>query len=121
MPGFDGTGPAGRGPMTGWGRGYCVSPAHRARFWGFGGFGWGRGFGWRNRYYDTGVPGWAGFGYGRGFAPGWRYRYAPPLTAEEELETLKEDANIMEKDLEYIRQRIAELERNRTKSDSEEK
>jgi hypothetical protein len=24
MPGFDGTGPRGRGPMTGRGRGYCV-------------------------------------------------------------------------------------------------
>ncbi|MBP8912837.1 MAG: DUF5320 domain-containing protein [Phycisphaerae bacterium] len=24
MPGFDGTGPQGRGPMTGWARGYCV-------------------------------------------------------------------------------------------------
>lgn len=24
MPGFDGTGPAGRGPMTGRGNGYCI-------------------------------------------------------------------------------------------------
>jgi hypothetical protein len=24
MPGFDGTGPMGRGPMTGWRMGYCV-------------------------------------------------------------------------------------------------
>jgi len=24
MPQFDGTGPCGEGPMTGWGRGYCV-------------------------------------------------------------------------------------------------
>jgi len=24
MPGYDGTGPRGRGPMTGWGRGYCI-------------------------------------------------------------------------------------------------
>ncbi len=24
MPGFDGTGPRGKGPMTGWARGYCV-------------------------------------------------------------------------------------------------
>ncbi|MCG9479393.1 MAG: DUF5320 domain-containing protein [Actinomycetia bacterium] len=27
MPGFDGTGPAGMGPMTGRGDGYCVMPA----------------------------------------------------------------------------------------------
>lgn len=26
MPNFDGTGPHGDGPMTGWGRGYCVVP-----------------------------------------------------------------------------------------------
>ena len=24
MPHFDGTGPCGEGPMTGWGRGYCI-------------------------------------------------------------------------------------------------
>jgi len=26
MPNFDGTGPSGKGPMTGCGRGYCVLP-----------------------------------------------------------------------------------------------
>jgi hypothetical protein len=26
MPNHDGTGPDGKGPMTGWGRGYCVVP-----------------------------------------------------------------------------------------------
>ncbi|MBN2098939.1 MAG: DUF5320 domain-containing protein [Dehalococcoidia bacterium] len=26
MPNLDGTGPHGEGPMTGWGRGYCVMP-----------------------------------------------------------------------------------------------
>lgn len=26
MPGFDGTGPLGQGPMTGGGRGYCIVP-----------------------------------------------------------------------------------------------
>ncbi|MDY6881139.1 MAG: DUF5320 domain-containing protein [Thermodesulfobacteriota bacterium] len=44
MPGFDGTGPAGIGPMTGWGQGYCnpaqsayaSAPAGRAGYWGFG-------------------------------------------------------------------------------------
>ena len=30
MPGFDGTGPGGRGPMTGGGRGFCVMP-YRSR------------------------------------------------------------------------------------------
>lgn len=27
MPGFDGTGPLGMGPMTGGGRGFCAAPA----------------------------------------------------------------------------------------------
>lgn len=27
MPGFDGTGPRGQGPMTGWAMGYCARPA----------------------------------------------------------------------------------------------
>jgi hypothetical protein len=51
MPGFDGTGPLGRGPMTGGARGYCVvgwNPSRRGGFglrraprWGFyGGGGW---------------------------------------------------------------------------------
>jgi hypothetical protein len=38
MPGFDGTGPRGAGPMTGGGRGYCAVPGVP---------GWGRGFGLR--------------------------------------------------------------------------
>jgi hypothetical protein len=29
MPGFDRTGPRGRGPLTGWGRGWCI-PASQA-------------------------------------------------------------------------------------------
>jgi hypothetical protein len=36
MPGFDGTGPAGRGPMTGGGRGWC-SP-YGSTYWGYGAY-----------------------------------------------------------------------------------
>ena len=31
MPGFDGTGPFGQGPMTGKGRGYCIIPLDKKR------------------------------------------------------------------------------------------
>ncbi|NMB41523.1 MAG: DUF5320 domain-containing protein [Firmicutes bacterium] len=31
MPGFDGTGPQGAGPITGRGRGFCFLPARRRR------------------------------------------------------------------------------------------
>ena len=29
MPGFDGTGPLGKGPLTGGGKGYCIIPMER--------------------------------------------------------------------------------------------
>ncbi len=68
MPGFDGTGPMGGGPMTGRGMGFCAGrqPAGARRFagrgrgfgfgrgWG-GGFGWGRGFGWGAMPAQAGV------------------------------------------------------------------
>jgi hypothetical protein len=68
------------------------------------GFGWGRGRGWRHGYYATGLPGWA-----RG---GWwpAYGAAPFLTPVQEGEALKAQAEQMEKALEEIRKRIAELE-----------
>jgi hypothetical protein len=66
MPGFDGTGPSGMGPMTGWGQGYCNPsrtgyeqvPALGA---GYRGATYGRGF-------ATGFG--RGFGRGRGLARG---------------------------------------------------
>jgi len=60
MPGFDGTGPRGMGPMTGGARGYCAT-------------GWGgtvrRGFGLRR------WPRWGG-----GWGAGWRWDSVPPAT-----------------------------------------
>jgi len=59
MPGLDGTGPMGLGPMTGRGLGWC-------RFY-YGGYSPGFWRGW--------FPGW-GWGFGRGFGlgMGWRWR-----------------------------------------------
>lgn len=58
MPGFDGTGPMGYGPVTGWGRGFCRGGGggRRGRGRGFrGGFGGGpgRGWGWRRGMWDA--------------------------------------------------------------------
>jgi len=66
MPGFDGTGPEGRGSMTGRGMGFCAMPADeydripKRRYYGRGrrrrwrgrgrGRGFGRGYGWRHRH-----------------------------------------------------------------------
>ncbi|MCD6216143.1 MAG: DUF5320 domain-containing protein [Candidatus Aenigmarchaeota archaeon] len=68
MPGYDGTGPEGKGPMTGRGRGYCIipttekkEPTYRPRFRPFGlgrgrGRGFGRGFGHQSDINPRGLP-----------------------------------------------------------------
>jgi len=106
MPGGDGTGPMGMGPMTGRAAGFCAGygvPGYmnpipgrwglgaygygwraRAPFWG-GWFGFGRGRGgrgWRNRFYATGLPGWARAGWYGPYGPAaylgpWGYRPYP--------------------------------------------
>jgi hypothetical protein len=63
MPGFDGTGPAGGGPMTGDGRGYCnpgvsYGPG-RSRPGRSVGSGYGRGRGYRHMFWETGRLRWA--------------------------------------------------------------
>lgn len=52
MSGFNGTGPLGRGPMTGKGRGYCINQVGEGTFREAG---WGRGArrGWRNCRYTA--------------------------------------------------------------------
>ncbi len=107
MPGFDGGGPAGEGPMTGWGRGYCNpgnagygGPVPRR---GYGGMGFGRGFR-------------GGAGFGRGFGRGYVQGYAPyhaayPVSVPDELEMLKQQAESVKSTLDAINTRISELEK----------
>ena len=109
MPGFDGTGPMGAGPMTGGGRGMCT-PSRR--FFSFGGFGPGRGFG----------PGFGrGRGYGKGFgrrgAGGWYgaaydapYGRPYAMRTEEELSFLRNESHSIQEELDAINTRIKELE-----------
>lgn len=72
MPGFDGTGPRGMGPMTGGGRGFCnpYSPLYYGTWPSYG-----AGFG---RPLRGGRGGWFGRGMGRGigFGRGMGYPYA---------------------------------------------
>ena len=105
MPGFDGTGPMGMGPMTGGGRGFCAVPNAGTvpRFVGRRFFGRGGGRGWRNWYYATGLPGWmrAGSGYPYGVVP----------TAKEESEMLQEEASFLKQQLADIQNRLSVLEK----------
>jgi hypothetical protein len=121
MPGGDGTGPVGAGPMTGRAAGYCVGspvPGYAnpipgrgrggfgyGRGWG-GGRGWGRGRGWRG--------GWSGYGprwgYPYGVTPYYGDPYAPELTPQQEAEMLKKEAKAMKDEIDSINQRISELE-----------
>jgi len=98
MPGFDGTGPRGMGPMTGGGRGFCAVPLPPA---------WPAYMG-RVAYPPYGVP-WGMPYYGAGpTAPG-AGPLAPQMTREQELDFLKNQAQAMRGQLEEIEARISEL------------
>lgn len=110
MPRGDGTGPRGMGPMTGRAAGYCTGsdmPGYanprfgRGLGWGQGG-GRGRGQRWRHWYNATGLPRWARFGG----APAW----GPP-SKEQEVETLKAQAQWLKEQLEAVSERAANLEK----------
>lgn len=124
MPGGDGTGPGGLGPMTGRAAGYCAGysvPGYMnpisgrgglgyGRGWGRGrglgrGRGWGRGFAWQGAAYPYayGDPSYAS-PYG-GYPP-----YAPDVTPQQEADMLKEQAKAIQSELKSINERIGELE-----------
>jgi hypothetical protein len=85
MPGFDGTGPRGMGPMTGGGRGFCAVPLPAA---------------W---------PTYMGTGAYRSYGLPWATPFAPPMTREQELDFLKTQAQGMRGQLEQIEARIEQL------------
>lgn len=131
MPGGDRTGPAGLGPMTGRAAGYCagypvpgfMNSIPGRGFWGGGrgGGGWGR----RNWFYATGLTGWqrAGYGYptfggaspygtpyGAPYGTPYGTPSAPTASREQEIDSLKGQAEYFEDALEGIKKRIEELE-----------
>ena len=111
MPGFDGTGPAGGGPMSGGGRGYCISGASYgfARPWSMRGAGFssGRGRGYRHMYWDTGLPFWA---RRRADWPGRGLYGQSGYSPEDEVRMLKDEAEALKDDLNAIERRMNELE-----------
>ena len=110
--------------MTGRAAGYCAGypiPGFMNPASGRGAFGWGRGrgggWGRRNWFYATGLPGWqrAGMGYPAfgGAMPAaapYPAPFAPAMGGEQELDALKGQAEYFEDALEGIKKRIEELQ-----------
>jgi len=94
MPGFDGTGPCGMGPMTGGGRGFCSPWRTGAAYNPYGAF---QGMGYGYPYYGAApaVPG--------------AMPFSPVMTREQELDFLKNQAQVMKGQLEQIESRIQQL------------
>ncbi len=82
MPGFDGTGPLGQGPMTGGGFGPC-----------------GRGLG-------RGLRRGRGFGMGRGFRRRFWGTTPVDYSPENELEILKKEKELIEQDIAALEKEI---------------
>ncbi len=146
MPRGDGTGPAGLGPMTGRAAGYCAGYSvpgflnpYSGRFLGAGrgflGLQIGRGRGYRNWYYATGLPGWYRYNIGM---PAWGGVVAPPLSPsvppvhpyvapfqnptiaqDQEKEILKQQADFLKQQLDDINERLEELEKLEKYSEKE--
>jgi len=131
MPRGDRTGPLGEGPMTGRGMGLCAgysmpgfetAPVGARGGYGFGGRGFpgggrgypgagGRGRGFRNMYYRTGLAGWQRMpGYGSPPVYGGQPPYAEAPTREEELNALKDEAAYLERELNAVKERMQTLE-----------
>jgi hypothetical protein len=128
MPGGDRTGPAGMGPMTGRAAGYCggysapgyINP-YSGRYSGAGRFAFGgRGRGYRNWYYSTGLPGW--YRYGSDMpAGGWYPYYGSPyrsdIDPEEETRFLKNQAEMLKKQLDDVQSRMEEIRKELEKKE----
>jgi hypothetical protein len=112
MPGGDGTGPVGMGPMTGRAAGYCAgypTPGYLSSVGGRGFWGWGRGrgggWGRRNWYYATGLPFWARMAQGFFGAP----------AAGQERDALRQQSQQLQESLNAINRRIEELEKDKSR------
>jgi hypothetical protein len=99
MPGFDGTGPRGMGPLTGWGRGFCVVPISPNS----------------STYPEKGdcpptlgVPGGTPY-YGARQGTAGAGPFASLMTRKQELDFLKKRAQAMRGQLEQIEARIQQL------------
>ncbi|MFH1037231.1 MAG: DUF5320 domain-containing protein [PVC group bacterium] len=119
MPGFDGTGPMGIGSRTGGGFGFCppgavpVPDRGAYPYFGVGRGGYPRGGG-RGRAWGGG-RGWSWRAYARPPYPASGAPYPPAPyydpSSGEELDFLRDQAKGLQEDLDSIRDRIGELEK----------
>jgi len=112
----DRTGPNGAGPMTGRGAGFCAGydrPGYANPAGGRYGRGFARGGGRGRGGFGFG----RGFAYGRGYGPNFErypYTYAPaPISKEDEKKFLKNEAELLEKELEATKKRLNEIENDK--------
>jgi len=114
MPGGNGTGPEGLGPMTGRGAGFCAGYSLPGYANSVGGRGMGMG---RGRGRGLG----RGFGWGRaGYvlpAHGGGVSFAPTVAHQQELDSLKGQAEYLVDVLDGIKKRIKELESQKSDKD----
>ncbi|MFW6390061.1 MAG: DUF5320 domain-containing protein [Halanaerobiales bacterium] len=115
MPRGDGTGPVGRGPMTGRGAGYCAGfnvPGYMNAVPGRGrARAWRRGFaraGYVPMVHPQATAG-ASFGQPQGY---YGSAYSTEETQKQELQYLKNTEKAIAEDLEAVKNRIEELENN---------
>ena len=111
MPGFDGSGPMGAGSMTGGARGLCnpANAGYNPQF----ARGYGRGMGLRRGFRGgagQGMDVGAGYGRGLGFYPPAGGTFSQ-MTAKDEINMLKANADYMKNSLDEINKRIKELEK----------
>ena len=101
MPGFDRTGPAGQGSMTGRRMGACAENdfRNRANF----GFNEGRGFGrgFQRRFRNSGM------GYDFGFRHGFGNRYFDDTRDISDKTGIENEINILENQLSVLKERLS--------------
>jgi len=130
VPRGDRTGPAGFGPMTGRGLGYCagnVVPGFMVgpgwgRGWGRGrGGAWGRRWGFRAGYFGPPWGPWTSPGWypGPGAYPAPYPAYAADLPSEEDV--LRREAKALKEQLETVEARLEELRRGDDRDDDDDR
>jgi len=131
MPGKDGTGPSGLGPMTGGGLGFCagyVNPNITAFYPGVFRRGRSGTRGHRNFYNATGLPGYARYSMGM---PAWgNAGYSPyadnpfpqqDIDPKQETEFLKSQSEFLSQQLSDIQERLSQLEKQKEEKPEDKK